>query len=184
MDDHALILEPSPQDAAAEAEDFGLWTGYRVPDDRSGWHPKVRRFYEYWLSIAPPGRLPGRRHVAPEDLVPLLPHLWLLDVHRNPLRFRFRLAGTDIVRSAQREVTGGWFDEVHPPTARNPFLRDRYRFIAETGRPTWRRGATFLERDPDHRMIENCAVPLAADGDTVDMIFAISILFDSKGREI
>ena len=32
--------------------DFGVWTGHRIPDDRSSWHPLVRRFYEYWRSIA------------------------------------------------------------------------------------------------------------------------------------
>jgi len=184
MHEQAVILNSSREDTEAGAMNFGVWTDHRIPEDRSGWHPMVGRFYEYWLSIAPPGRLPGRRHVKPEDLVPLLPRLWLLDVHRNPLRFRFRLAGTDVVRSARREVTGRWFDEAQPAIARNPFLRDRYRFVAETARPTWRRGPTFVERDPDHRLIENCVVPLAADGFTVDMIFAISVLFDSNGREI
>jgi hypothetical protein len=52
--------------------DFGVWTDHRIPHDRSGWHPLVRRFYEYWLSIAPPDRLPGRQHIAPEQMVPML----------------------------------------------------------------------------------------------------------------
>ena len=51
-------MTPNPE--VAEAADFGDWTNYRIPEDRSGWHPMVRSFYEYWLSIAPPGRLPGQ----------------------------------------------------------------------------------------------------------------------------
>src|SRR5205814_2498609 len=53
--------------AAPESADYGAWTGYRIPEDRSEWHPLVRSFFEYWLSVSPPGRLPGRQHIAPED---------------------------------------------------------------------------------------------------------------------
>jgi hypothetical protein len=56
--------------AGRSAEPCGVWTGYCVPEDRSGWHPLVRCFYEHWLSIAPPGQLPGRQHIKPEDMVP------------------------------------------------------------------------------------------------------------------
>jgi hypothetical protein len=173
-----------PQSNIAEVGEFGAWTGHQIPEDRSGWHPLVRRFYEYWLSVAPPDRLPGRQHIRPEDLVPLLSRLWMLDVHRNPLRFRYRLAGTDIVRGVHRELTGEWLDEVQPKTITNPLMRDRHRFVAEMGSPTWRRGPILWDQDPTHRTIENCVVPLAADGVTVDKIFAVSVAFDSNGREI
>jgi hypothetical protein len=177
------LAAPAPADLDKDG-DFGIWTGHRIPDDRSGWHPQVRRFYEYWLAVAPPGRLPGRQHIAPEDLVKILPRLWMLEVFHDPLRYRYRLIGTDIVRSLRREMTGGWLDEVQPETTQKPALRDRYRFIALTGRPTWRRGPTNWERDPVHRMTENCLVPLAADGKTVDKIFGISMQFDASGKEL
>jgi len=164
--------------------DYGMWTDHRVPQDPSAWHPLVRRFYDYWRDVAPPGRLPGRQHIAPEDLVPLLPRLWMLDVFREPLRFRYRLVGTEIVRSVQRELTGQWLDEAQPETLSNPTLSNRYRFIVETGRPTWRRGRTLWNRDPTHRIIENCLAPLATDGETVDKILAVTVLFDANGREL
>jgi hypothetical protein len=116
--------------------------------------------------------------------VPLLPRLWMVDVFREPLRFRYRLVGTEITRSVHREMTGRWLDEVQPEFERTPMLRDRYRYIVGTGRPTWRRGATYWDRDPTHRTTENCLVPLAADGETVDKIFAVSVLFDANGREL
>jgi len=94
--------------------DYGIWTDHRIPDDRSGWHPAARAFYEYWLAITPPGRLPGRQHIKPEDIAPLLSRVWLADVYRDPLRLRFRLTGTAAVQSFGREVTGHWLDEVQP----------------------------------------------------------------------
>lgn len=164
--------------------DYGVWTGHQVPTDPADWHPLVRRFYEYWRNIAPPGRLPGRQHLAPEDIVPLLSRLWMLDVFRDPLRFRFRLVGTDITRSVQRELTGRWVDEAQPEASRDPTLRDRYRFILETGQATWRRGRVLWEHDPTHRFVENCLAPLAEDGKTVDKIIAVSVILDASGRQV
>jgi hypothetical protein len=184
VDQEALISVRPAEDAAPASADFGAWAEHRIDDDRSGWHPTVRRLYEYWLAVAPPGRLPGRQHIKPEELVPLLSRIWMLDVFRNPLRFRYRLVGTEIVRSVRRELTGLWLDEAQPNTAHNPILRDRYRFIAETGRPTWRHGPTYWERDPVHRVIENCLLPLAKDGETVDKIIAVTVLFDANGHEL
>jgi hypothetical protein len=173
-----------PDRASPPGMDYGIWTGYRIPEDRSGWHPLVRRFYEYWGSIAPPGRLPGRQHITPEDISPLLSRLWILDVFRDPLRFRYRLVGTEIVRSLQRELTGVWLDEAQPLAVQDVDVRDRYRFVVDTGQAAWRRGPTMWTHDPNRRVVENCLAPLATDGVTVDMIVAVSVLFDANGRAL
>lgn len=184
MIEETLTTESWLDGSASGSADYGIWTNHRIPEDRSSWHPVVRQFYDYWLRVAPPGRLPGRQHIAPEDMVPWLPRLWIVDVFRNPLRFRYRLVGTHITRSVQREMTGLWLDEAQPQSVDNVNLRDRYRFILEAGRATWRRGFTLWDRDPNHRLVENCLAPLAADGKTVDKIIAVSVLFDSNGREL
>jgi PAS domain len=178
-------LEPFSEPDLARTGDFGPWTDYRIPADRSGWHPDCRRFYEYWSSVAPaPGCLPGRRHVSPTEIVPLLPRVWMLDVVRAPLRFRYRLVGTAEVSTLGRDLTGQWVDEAHPNFADNPYLGNRYRFMAETGRPTWRRGPVRWGHDSEHRSVENCMVPLASDGATVDIIFAISVVFFKTGQPV
>ena len=58
----------TPAVAVVDGGDYGVWTGYRIPDDRADWHPLVRGFYEYWISVSPAGRLPGRQHIAPEEV--------------------------------------------------------------------------------------------------------------------
>jgi hypothetical protein len=175
-------VSAAPGSGDASDGDYGDWTDHRIPDDRSAWHPMARQFYDYWLSIAPPDSLPGRQHVAPEKMTAWLSRLWLLDIYRNPLRFRCRLAGSEMVRSIGREVTGKWLDEVHPLSVTDPDSRDRFRTAAELGRPTWRRGPPRWLRHPDFRVVESVLVPLAADGRTVDKIMAVSITFDTKGR--
>ena len=178
------MLDSSSEMPDVPLPDYGVWTGHRVPEDRSSWHDAIRCFYEYWLSIKPAGRLPGRQHLAPEDLRASLRRVFLVDVCRDPLRFRYRLVGSEVVWSRQRDPTGHWLDEVHPNGSLKPILADRYRFIAETGCATWRRGPSVWLRDVGHCFVENCLVPLARDGETVDMIFGISIPFDSQGREL
>ena len=163
---------------------FGRWTGYCIPDDRDAWHPLVVRLYRYWLSVAPGGRLPGRQHIIPEDIAPLWSRLFMLDVSRDPARYRYRFCGTELVRSLGREVTGAWLDEAHPQLAANPESRERFRFMAEMGGATWRRGAPLWNRDPDHRTIETCIVPLAGDGYTVDKLLGIAVVFDIAGRPV
>jgi hypothetical protein len=164
--------------------DFAEWTGYRVPDDRGEWHELTRQFYDYWRSAAPPEGLPGRQHLAPEQMKAWLPRLWLLDIHRGPLRFRCRLAGTELVRSLGEEVTGRWLDEVHPLSVTLPSSRGRFHMVAEMGRPTWRRGPPRWVRRPEFAITESLLLPLAADGGTVDKIIAFSIAFDATGRLI
>jgi hypothetical protein len=173
---------PEPDDA----DEFGMWTGYRLPNERGAWHPLVARLYEYWLSVAPSGggRLPGRQHIVPEDIAPLWSRLCLLDVSRTPLRYRYRFCGTELVRSFGREVTGRWLDDAHPQLIANPQSRDRFRFMAMTGHPTWRRGPPLWLRNTHHRTIETCIVPLASNGFAVDKMLGIVVSFDLTSREL
>jgi hypothetical protein len=170
--------------APLSAGEFGDWTGYRIPEDRSRWYPLVRLLYDYWQSIAPPAVLPGRQHVVPEHIAPLWSRLFMLDVFRDPLRFRYRLCGTALVRSLGREVTGAWLDEAQPQLVANPQSRDRLRLMAETGVPTWRRGPPLCARDPAHCIVEGCIVPLAADGRTVDKLLGVLVAYDSAGNPL
>src|SRR3546814_18827524 len=72
-----------------------------LPEDAA---PKIKALLAYWQSIHPAGGgLPGRRHLDPVDIPELLPNIWMIDVKRGPLRFRFRLVGTEI-RSEERRV--------------------------------------------------------------------------------
>jgi hypothetical protein len=162
--------------------DYGIWNDYDFPEDRSHWHPTVRHVYDYWAAIAPTGCLPGRQHISPLDLHPFLPRIFLVDVHRAPLRFRYRLVGTEVTWSRRQDPTGQWLDEANPHDLNS--LLDRFRYTADIGRPTWRRGHSFWSRDPLHHVVENCLMPLAKDGRTVDMLLGVSIIFDATGREI
>jgi hypothetical protein len=149
--------------------------------DTTRWHPRVARLYRYWLSIHPAAGLPGRQHFDPVDVPELLPGIWLLDVQHTPFRLRYRLVGTAIVEAVGREVTGRWLDEAHPHLHDMPGFFDRYRRAAEQKQPEWRRGKPRIWAHRDFGEIENLLVPLAADGITVDILIAYTVLYRPDG---
>jgi hypothetical protein len=179
-----VISDSQPVQGMEQPGAYGVWTGYGIPEDRAGWHPLVREFHDYCSAVAPPDCLPGRQHIHPEEIPVFLSRMWMLDVYRDPLRFRYRLCGTELVRSLGREVTGMWLDEAHPQLLEKPESLERFRFMVESGQATWRKGPPLWLRHPDHRSIETCIVPLATDGRTVDKMLGFCLLFDSQGRPI
>jgi hypothetical protein len=165
----------------------GSWQVCSTKSDRSPWHPYLARFFEYWLSIRPSGDLlPGRQHFDPIEIGKVMSRVWMLDVVREgeALRLRYRLVGTKEVDTLQQEVTGMWFDDVHPRLKENPVHLERYRFVAESGQPTYRKGAVNFAHKREHAQVENCIVPLARDGKTVDILAACSVLYRADGSEI
>ena len=80
--------------------------------------PRIHQFYQYWQSKrADPGVLPLRPDFDPAHVRALLPNMMILEVEREPLRFRYRLVGTRVVDFNRREFTGqylgtiGWQEE-------------------------------------------------------------------------
>lgn len=148
------------------------------------WDPRLLQLLEYWHACAPPGRLPGRQHINPSDIPKLLPGIWLLDVQRDPFRLRYRLVGTRIVEAIGREVTGQWLDQAHPHVGDTSAFYRRYRAAVEQRLPSRRKGPATLWSHEDYRTIENIILPLAADGETVDMLLVLTVLLRADGRSV
>lgn len=81
----------------------------------------VRQFLQLWYNAHIDERAPGKEFLDPLRLRFLLGSLSLLEIQPEPLRFRYRLVGTDIVQRLGHELTGKFLDE-HPDPALRPFL--------------------------------------------------------------
>lgn len=160
------------QTASSRESGNSLWTGDGVAPQ---WHPKIARFFLYWRSIHPASGLPGRQHFDPLAIHSLLPGVWLLDIQREPFRLRYRLVGTEAVEAIGAEVTGQWMDEAHTAVAREPEYMNRYRSVVEQRLPSWRRGVPRLWTHKRYATLENMVVPLASDGETVDLLVALTV---------
>jgi hypothetical protein len=148
-------------------------------------HPLIRRAHEYWLNIHPPeGGLPGRARLDPTAVPSLLPHVWLVDVQHMPLRFRYRLLGTAIRRVTQRgeQVVGRWIDEIDPDFAPGHPRFGAFAEVAEHGRPGYRKGLPVFPPGLEHLAIERIFLPLASNGQQVDMLFCLSLFLTQNGQ--
>jgi hypothetical protein len=152
----------------------------RGVEDTVAFHAEIRRLYDYWRAIAPAGRLPGRIHFDPLDIPSLLPRIWLLDVQRAPLRYRFRVAGTFLVQFQGFDPTGRWYDEAF---AGRPIagVLERFGSAAEERIPVWRRGPAVVAPQSEWRRIETLVLPLATDGEHVDMILGATVVHTAQG---
>lgn len=145
---------------------------------------KVMLLFEYWRSIHPDSGLPARRDFDPLDLSPACwPNICLIDVTKDPLRFRMRLVGTEIVRFKKRDETGQWLDDLNPDLE-NCALYEMLRTCALGGTPGY--GKNFAELEEGTALkIERICLPLASDGSNVDMLLLLTNYHDNrKGRRM
>lgn len=61
--------------------------------------------YKYWRSKCGENHLPSRTDLKPEEVVPLLPNIGLIDVFGYQ-KFRYRLVGTAMVELFKQDFTG------------------------------------------------------------------------------
>ncbi len=152
--------------------------------DTTQLHQRARRLYDYWSEIHPAEGLPGRQHFDPSAVPDVLPNLRLIDVQREPLRFRYRLLGSRVDVVHGRNLANQWLDEAHAGDPALANLLREYELIAETGEPSWRRGRPWVVPEPECVTVEALRLPLARDGATVDMVLGLSMYFNAAGREV
>ena len=132
----------------------------------------------------PPHGLPGRQHFDPADVPDLLPNLRLVEVHRDPLRFRYRLLGSRVDMVHGRNLANQWLEVAHRGDGKVDALLADYRRVVETGQPQWRRGTPHVVPEPEIAAVEVLRLPLARDGATIDMLLCLSLYFDAAGRDV
>jgi hypothetical protein len=124
--------------------------------------------FAYWASLRQGSRLPGRLNLDPGDIKRHLPTVSLIDVDREPMQFRLRLAGTGLYGVYGREITGKTLGEVYNSAAADYWRVELSKVVAE-GRPGV--GVHNLAwRGASHLSILWLRLPLAANGADVDMI--------------
>lgn len=135
--------------------------------------------FGYWLDIHPGGeRLPGRQHFDPIDLgsrhPQLLQHLWLVDVEPAPRRFKLRLVGSAVYMTSPFARAGHFIDEFIDPASRAETLQTSFTRLVESRQPEFRHGRPRASSKRHARPLTRLSLPLASDGETVDVIVNIT----------
>jgi hypothetical protein len=147
---------------------------------RNARNPELRGLLEYWVAIHPGDRLPSRQDFDPLKVRKALPNIVLTDVERDPYRFRIRLMGTAVVAAMQRDFTGRYLDEVWPDAQNQLLVRHRVE-VAETGLPNYRYGLSPTPFRLGFAPLERAFLPLAEDGERVDMILSMVAYMERSG---
>lgn len=141
--------------------------------------PALQRLYAYWLGKAAV-RPPRRTDIDPLEIGPDVRHVTLLDVAHDPLRFRWRLLGGEIVAGTGRSPIGRHFEEIYP----HPMLVDMMRLFSRcalTGLPIRHLGtARFAGRD--YLGYESAHMPLFGDDGRVAIVFGAIHFERLQGR--
>jgi len=135
--------------------------------------------YSYWSSLREGSRLPARGDIDPGDFKRLLPTVSLIDVQRDPLEFRIRLAGTGLYGVYGREITGRTLTEVYN-TAAAEYWREELTKVVNERRPSV--GVHSMAwRGAGHLSVLWMRLPLASNGRDVDMILGYDAVIGMHG---
>jgi hypothetical protein len=132
----------------------------------------LRRLFQYWNAKRGTRPYPSRADIDPLDFAYAIGWVNLLDVTYSPLRFRFRLHGTELRAKNQVDLTGKYLDE-HPLADLRAYIEPIWRDVVERGVPTH----GFYDQtvaDTQHRY-EALRLPLSSDGQTIDMLLTCTI---------
>ncbi len=124
----------------------------------------------YWDRIRRDRVMPGRADLDPVDIPKLLPFVMLVEVLRNPLDFKFRLIGDEIIAIIAHNYRGMLFSQI-PHMAAGNGMWQQYAEVAKTGRPLVS-SVSYVGPDRYVRSLRHCLLPLSADGQIVSTIFA------------
>lgn len=138
-------------------------------------HPCVRELFAYWRSKAAAGRLPRRGDLDPLEMKSALGHLAVVEVSRDPLRFRYRLHGASLAALDGFDMTNKWLDE-HPVPEVRARIASSWRRAAERRQLIHGFRDCFADIRP--RRYEVLVLPLAEDGAAVDKLLVMQSLVE------
>jgi hypothetical protein len=127
----------------------------------------LRRLVAYWHRIRGARRMPARGDFDPLDARFAIGHISLIDVHRDPLRFYFRLDGTKQVELFGVDCTRRYLDEAMPPE-HAAMAGASFGEVVKRCEPRYHlRQILFRERLIDYEVV---ILPFSEDGERADLL--------------
>ncbi len=145
-----------------------------IDDDR------LRRLFAYWLAKCGDRPFPTKAEIDPVDFSYVLGYVTLVDVERDPRRYRFRLDGSILVQLSGMDYTGRYLDEL-PGEEYIAFIKETYDRVVDGAVPyRYRKNGLF---DQQHFSEETLILPLGDSPPVVDMLVVAVIPGNLPHRE-
>lgn len=127
----------------------------------------LHRLLAHWDRLRGTREMPAWSDFDPLEVPYALGFLSVIEVHRDPLRFYFRLDGTKQVELFGIDCTWRYLDEAMPPD-HAAMAGESYREVVECRAPRYHsRKIGFHERIIDYEVL---ILPFSRDGDQVDIL--------------
>lgn len=136
----------------------------------------IRQGFEYWQTILRGRTIPLLEDFDPGDIPALQPYVTVSEIHRDPLRVRYRMVGPRIRKIDGWDKRGHWMDE-------EPWLEDYqqwvidYDTVLQTKLPLFGRDH-LIGADGEPVMFEWALMPLGGQDGEVKLSFEIEIFDD------
>jgi hypothetical protein len=131
--------------------------------------PILNQLHAYWQRKRGARPAPSWKEIDPAEIVPLLPHLFLIEAVGAPPRFRYRLIGTGVVALTGRDLTGHFVDENLEP-AKFAALVEPYAAVIALARPVAKKGPTIWIEKRETLEVEVLLLPIANAQDEIALI--------------
>ncbi|SME90500.1 PAS domain-containing protein [Tistlia consotensis] len=152
------------------------------PGDTAHIHSRVlSRLERYWQQLPRTRSMPSRKDFDPAAIKDLLPSVFMVDVVEAPLRFRYRLIGTQVRELSQRDLTGRMVDETTYGES-SDFIRFLFGTVVRRRAPVLAQGSAKWLDASSWKVVAVLLLPLSSDGDEVDIILG-GINSDFHARE-
>jgi hypothetical protein len=157
----------------------GVSTASPITDER------LSQAHDYWRHKAAGRAMPRRGDIDPTEIPKLLPDVMLVDVLSGG-RYRYRLIGTGNTEAHGIDATGRYLDEVLPGPEYRDHVLALYDECVGSRRPLYSE-CLFMsaQRPVPERRTKVLMMPLAEDGETVNIVFVVQVFFyiDETTRE-
>jgi len=103
----------------------------------------------------------------------------MVDVQHRPLRFKFRLIGTELVALLRHDHTGRWLDEALPELLGSPVVEELEQAVM-TRTPGFCRSPSYFQYGEQvlfqpNVIAERLFLPLAGNGRMVNIVLVLTL---------
>jgi hypothetical protein len=137
-----------------------------IDDDR------LRRLFAYWLEKRGERPFPAKAEIDPVEFSYILGYVTLVDVEREPRRYRFRLDGSILAALSGMDYTGRYLDEL-PGEQYVAFITETYDRVVDSSEPFRYRKHELLDQQLFSE--ETIILPLGDHPPKVDMLMVAVI---------
>lgn len=124
-----------------------------------------------WNQLRDGRSMPPRAAFRLEDLRFCVGRINLIEIRRDPLDFVYRIRGTSIAQMHREDCTGRSVSSMAPPAYRDMLIR-HYAAALDRRAPVLHRIRQF--KGTYENQYRRLCLPLAEDGETVDMLLTVS----------